>query len=261
MRPHGFNATVDPANPRARAVCDRCGFIYNHYQLTWQYQWVGPRMANLRILVCPSCNDRPQEQLRTIILPPDPVPIMDPRAESYVQDNNPNGGIGQSAQPPLPGTNIGSLIGGAGTYAAFDGNVNKPFVMSAQIGVSSTDYNWVGKNWNADPSGVSLTLTGISTGVLTYTVGSYVATAPNDSAFLGSSYAADYVFQGSSDASTWTTLDSGTTSGAVAEAITGSPSGSNYQYHRFGVIGDGVRAVAVAQLEINTANRGIRTEE
>lgn len=258
MSTHG-RAEVSATHPQAHAICDRCGFRYLRRQLRWTMQWVGPQIRSTGFLVCESCWDRPQEQLRTIIIPPDPIPVSDPRPENYVADNNPNASIGQNAQANLPGTNIGSLVSGAGTYAAFDGSINKPFRQCSQIGISSTGYNWVGKNWNADPSGVSLTLTGISTGVLTYTVSSYTVTAPNDTAFIGSSYSGAYVFQGSSDASTWTTLDSGTTTGAVAEEISGTPSGSNYQYHRLGIVGDGTHPVAVAQLEIDTSNRGVNT--
>lgn len=81
-RPHG-HAHVDSGYPRAFAVCDRCNFLYNHDQLRWQFQWAGPTLQNLRILVCQSCMDTPQIQLKTIILPPDPVPITNPRQEQY----------------------------------------------------------------------------------------------------------------------------------------------------------------------------------
>jgi len=74
-------ASVSRRRPRALAVCDRCGFQYNHDELQWQFQWAGPRLQNLRILVCRSCLDVPQEQLRTIVLPPDPVPVVNPRPE------------------------------------------------------------------------------------------------------------------------------------------------------------------------------------
>lgn len=79
---HG-RASISPTAPRALAVCDRCGFLYNHHNLKWQYQWVGPRLQNLKLLVCDGCLDVPQEQLRTLLLPPDPVPIPDPRPENY----------------------------------------------------------------------------------------------------------------------------------------------------------------------------------
>lgn len=85
MRPHG-RATIDSAYPRALAVCDRCQFLYNHSQLQWQYQWQGPKLQNQRILVCTTCYDTPQEQFRTIILPPDPVPILNPRPEQYTEE-------------------------------------------------------------------------------------------------------------------------------------------------------------------------------
>ena len=77
------HAVVDINNPDPFAVCDRCGFLYNHSKLNWQYEWSGADQVNLRILVCPQCLDTPNEQLRTIILPSDPVPIKDPRFEPY----------------------------------------------------------------------------------------------------------------------------------------------------------------------------------
>ena len=77
-------AIVDPTNPAAHGICDRCGFRFNHNRLRWQFDWRGTKLQNLRILVCDSgCYDVPQEQLRSIVLPPDPVPIMNPRPEQY----------------------------------------------------------------------------------------------------------------------------------------------------------------------------------
>lgn len=64
-------------------MCDRCGFMYTLNDLTWQYQWAGTRLQNLRLRVCEDCMDIPQEQLRAIILPPDPVPVDQPRTEYY----------------------------------------------------------------------------------------------------------------------------------------------------------------------------------
>jgi hypothetical protein len=43
-------------------------------------------MVNKRILVCDTCYDEPQEQLRAIVLPADPVPIINPRVEPYAWD-------------------------------------------------------------------------------------------------------------------------------------------------------------------------------
>ena len=83
--PHG-RAQVSSSNPRAFAICDRCGFLYNHHDLKWQYDYRGRSLANLRILVCSQCQDDPQPQLKPRIIPPDPVPIENARVEQYKSD-------------------------------------------------------------------------------------------------------------------------------------------------------------------------------
>lgn len=83
MRPHG-RARVSARNPRAFGICDRCGFLYNHINLQWQYDWAGASLINKRILVCDECLDTPQQQLRAIVVPADPVPILNPRTQDYV---------------------------------------------------------------------------------------------------------------------------------------------------------------------------------
>ena len=83
MRPHG-RARVSARNPRAFAICDRCGFLVNHDRLQWQYDWAGASLINKRILVCDTCLDVPQQQLRAIVIPADPVPIQNPRIQDYV---------------------------------------------------------------------------------------------------------------------------------------------------------------------------------
>jgi hypothetical protein len=40
-------------------------------------------MVKKNILVCHTCMDRAQQQLRSIILPGDPPPILNPRPENY----------------------------------------------------------------------------------------------------------------------------------------------------------------------------------
>lgn len=80
-------ARTSAKNPQAFAVCDRCAMWYNHVDLRWQYDWAGASLINKRILVCDTCYDDPQEQLRAIVLPADPEPIMNPRTEPYTWDN------------------------------------------------------------------------------------------------------------------------------------------------------------------------------
>lgn len=41
------------------------------------------QLQNIRILVCSQCLDVPSIQLKTIILPPDPLPVFNPRPEQY----------------------------------------------------------------------------------------------------------------------------------------------------------------------------------
>jgi hypothetical protein len=77
------SAHANPRNPRAFAICDRCGFGLNHYKLRFQFDWAGASMRNKMILVCPRCTDKPQQQLRAIVLPADPLPILNPRPPDF----------------------------------------------------------------------------------------------------------------------------------------------------------------------------------
>jgi hypothetical protein len=77
-------ARTSATSPQAHAICDRCGFRYNRVDLQWQYDWRGASLQNLRILVCNTCYDAPQEQLRAIVVPADPVPIDQPRTQDFV---------------------------------------------------------------------------------------------------------------------------------------------------------------------------------
>ena len=79
-------ARTSSRNPQAHAICDKCGFRYNHVNLRWQFDWAGASLINKRMLVCDPCYDTPQNQLRAIILPADPMPIVNPRTEQFAQD-------------------------------------------------------------------------------------------------------------------------------------------------------------------------------
>lgn len=86
MRPHPRRAATDPSSPRAWATDDRSGFVGNHENLCWQFDWAGTGLVNKRILVYADELDVPQRQLGTIILPPDPPSIMNARVEGYAID-------------------------------------------------------------------------------------------------------------------------------------------------------------------------------
>jgi len=79
-------AKISARNPQAAAVCDRCAFVYTHSTLSFQMDWAGASLINKRLLVCRSCYDEPQQQLRAIVVPADPVPIQNPRVEPYTWD-------------------------------------------------------------------------------------------------------------------------------------------------------------------------------
>ena len=113
-------ASISSRNPRAAGQCDRCGFIYTHSTLQWQYDYAGAGLINKRILVCDECMDTPQAQLRAIVLPADPVPIQNPRVQDYYNAETTTIAV-QYGAPTDPTTGIPiypivSLINSGGLY-------------------------------------------------------------------------------------------------------------------------------------------------
>lgn len=264
MRPTS-RFTVNSDAPRARGVCDRCGQIWQHSKLTWQFQWVGPRLQNLRFLVCPPCYDKPQPNLRTIVLPPDPVPIMNARPENYVQDDNALSVIGADANffTPQYGSRIGTLTLGGGTNAAFDGNLKKPSWLSAAGGISNSSYNnYVGINWQGNVSNLAMP-SSLKPPILQHTLLSVTITAPTDRSFLDS-LVTSFVVQASPVDTiafgAWTTVASGTTAGVAGESITVPSTGISpnpiSQFHRVAFLGNGVTYVSVAQVAFSVGETG-----
>ena len=84
-RPHG-HAQVNPESPSCWATCARCGFNFNLKNLNWQYDWRGNALVNLQLLVCDKCLDTPSPWYRSIVLPPDPPPVINARPEPYAVD-------------------------------------------------------------------------------------------------------------------------------------------------------------------------------
>lgn len=77
-------ARTSSRNPQAHGICDRCGFRYNLTNLSWQFDWRGASLQNIKMLVCKSCYDDPQQQLRAIVVPADPTPIANARIQDFV---------------------------------------------------------------------------------------------------------------------------------------------------------------------------------
>jgi hypothetical protein len=262
MRPHG-SAKIDARNPRALAVCDRCGRLTNLNRLQWQFDWnQGPRLFNLRILVCDQgCLDVPQESGRTIHLPPDPIGVMNARPEAYASADNPASYLGFNvanlSTPVMPQSlsgNIGNMTLNGGVDAAFDGNAAKRAPMSAALSVSISSFqNWVGKNWNADTSGMT-TIQPSTAPIVTHNVSSALVNAPIDAPFLNSG-ATGYHLDVSSDGVSWTTVSSGTTAGTIGETLSIATNTGSFQYHRIVLQGDGISTVAIAQAVFNISDQ------
>ena len=141
-------ARTSSTNPQAHAICDRCGFRYNHVDLQWQFDWAGASLINKRILVCNTCNDTPQQQLRAIIVPADPVPIMNPRVQDFVvASTDSRTTSGQNTVDPITGL----PVPGGDTRITQDDNTRvmqqtgePPYGLNEEPGTSITVPNDIG---------------------------------------------------------------------------------------------------------------------
>lgn len=211
--------------------------------------------------------DVPNEQLRVIIIPPDPIPISNARPENYVSDDNPMSALGYSpiANTVTPisqtvGGRIGNLLGGGGVNAAFDGNANKPSWQSAQNSLSNSSYtNYVGINWSGANAGLLGAPSSLLPPVIRHSLTNFTITAPNDRSFLGNN-PTSYLVQSSPTNTSlfgaWTTIASGTTAGSPGEIISGTCTGGSEQFHRVAILGDGLNYVSVAQVTFDVAQIG-----
>jgi hypothetical protein len=105
-------ARVSPRSPRAAAQCDRCSFVFNHSDLRFQFDYRGTTLQNTRLLVCRRCEDVPNQQLRAIVIPADPVPISNPRVPNYADASSNTrvtsgqNSINQRTGIPVPGGDV-----------------------------------------------------------------------------------------------------------------------------------------------------------
>ena len=89
---------VDAQHPQAGGVCQRCGYRYPLRDLVYQWEYAGAGLINTGFRVCSTCIDRPNEQLLTPRLPPDPLPVFNALPENYAQEE---GGPPGPAQPQI----------------------------------------------------------------------------------------------------------------------------------------------------------------
>jgi len=227
--------------------------MYNLDRLRWQYDWRGPRLQNLRLLVCEPCYDTYQQNgQRTILIPPDPVPVFNARPEYYVGDDNPQSAIGVSAQfnNPTLGNRMGNMTKGGNINAAFDGNPYKPAFLCATIVVSNSSFNnYVGINWTGNQTVLNAP-SSLQSPVITHSVTSFTINAPMGGTFGSTGYAIQGSVTGSPAWGAWNTIASGNTAGTIGEAISGTTSGGKYGFHRAAFYGTGA-AISVAQVTFN----------
>jgi hypothetical protein len=87
-RPQSKYVKVDASSPQAAGQCDRCSQWWPVRELIWQDYWAGPKLYNSQLLVCSHCYDIPNEQYRTIILEPDPPPILNSRVPNFAYEES-----------------------------------------------------------------------------------------------------------------------------------------------------------------------------
>lgn len=77
----------DLNNIRPLGQCDLCGFVYHLDELQYQMDYRGMQLQSTGWLRCPPCMDVPQPQQKPIILPPDPVSVLNARPVNYREAN------------------------------------------------------------------------------------------------------------------------------------------------------------------------------
>jgi len=119
-------------------------------------------LQNLRILVCNRCLDIPQEQLRAIVLPPDPQPIINARPELYAEDSTDYMTLSGSTIDPLTGIPVPNTT----TMATVTGQT-----MNKQpLGPTSNPRSNIGLDRNAQMPLVDAIKWGVPIAVLSMTV-------------------------------------------------------------------------------------------
>lgn len=135
--PHG-HARINPRHPQALGICQRCGFQYQRVQLRDQTEYQGFDLQQTGIWVCPDCWDIPNENLTSIILPPDPMPVYLPFPEPYSSE----------VETPAASTLSADALAGATSIVVEDAS---DFSISQQVCVTLDS----GAYWVVSISGIA----------------------------------------------------------------------------------------------------------
>lgn len=108
----GRNVTVDQDHPEALGVCDISGLLYMRRDLVRQMAWRGESLVWTGLYVGRDQLDVPNEQGRTPVLPPDPVPVFEPRVRQNQILTYNGGNLPPFNQLLIPFNNIANTIDG-----------------------------------------------------------------------------------------------------------------------------------------------------
>lgn len=149
-------ARTNARSPSAKAVCDQCGEWYNLVDLREQVEYYGRSVKKTGYLVCRNCFDKPQPQLQPFVLPPDPVPVKNPRPENFFSDRGVAGYTQVTLWPPILQNSSASAkqaaiaqiasLSGIATPAAYGDlslTVAKPFTTTIIAPKVATPRTWI----------------------------------------------------------------------------------------------------------------------
>lgn len=159
-------ARTSASNPRTFGVCDRCGTWYNRQDMKNQVEWRGTALLPLYIYVCSRCYDVPQANIRAIVLPADPMPIIQPRIEPFLNDET---DFRVTAAAPLidPTTGIPVPQGDALVTLGGDNRTTKPIGVPAGISQSAIQPQFQRTHYGPTLAVLSLTSDGFYTMTVT----------------------------------------------------------------------------------------------
>src|ERR1700727_2320818 len=112
-RPHGKHVIIDSSAPSALGICDYSGFVFLRKDLVRQMEWRGSALVWTGFYVGKPYLDQPNEQNRPPILPPDPVPVRDPRLPQGSTETYSNNTLPLINQITLAINQIGNISDGA----------------------------------------------------------------------------------------------------------------------------------------------------
>lgn len=111
-RPKGKHVRITPSSPEALGMCDYTQMVFNRSDLVKQMEWRGDAIQWTGFYVGRPYADVPNAQLRPDILPPDPIPVMEPRLRQGQIETYSNNTLGIFSEIELAINTIDTLEDG-----------------------------------------------------------------------------------------------------------------------------------------------------